>query len=88
MDIEITPQIARKLLEVCRGTTEMIEAEKAKALLPGQPAYRGGCKHHPDAVFLLRATKNGAHEDAISHTRNPGSHHLTVTPESWSATNV
>lgn len=68
-------------ITTARSLIDAIDAEKAKPLTIGVPAYRGSCRVHPDTVFPLRATRSGAQEDLSSHMNGvlPGGHSVEST---------
>ncbi|RKQ83538.1 hypothetical protein U746_3100 [Mycolicibacterium mucogenicum 261Sha1.1M5] len=71
-----TPHQTDAFIDLARSLIDAIEAEKAKPLIIGVPAYRGSCRVHPDIQFPLRATRSGAQEDLSSHMNGvlPGGH--------------
>lgn len=68
-------------IDLARSLVDAIEAEKAKPLTIGEPAYRGRCRNHADVQFPLRATQSGAQEDLSSHMTGvlPGGHSVETT---------
>lgn len=86
---KITPHHVDPLATTIANLIDQIEADQNLPITPGQTAYRGGCKDHPNATFPLRATMTGAQEDKISHGSTPGSHwllmHEEIAPEATTA---
>lgn len=78
MTEDISPELAKKTLDLTNSILDMIAAEQQRPLTVGTPALQGHCKVHPGAPFPLRATKAGAQEDLASHMNKPGSHHVTL----------
>ena len=76
-----TPHPIDAFIDLARSLIDAIEAEQAKPLTIGVPAYRGSCRVHPDVQFPLRATRSGAQEDLSSHMNGvlPGGHNVETT---------
>lgn len=75
-----TPQQIDAFIDLSRSLVDAIDAEQAKPLTIGVPAYRGSCRDHPDTEFPLRATRSGAQEDFSIHMNGvlPGGHSVAA----------